>query len=226
MRVIDYADYVMGLKSPWELIKEPYRADREGLKMAVEMLDKHPTAKSNLDTMKMPKLFYIREPDMANDIPKHMREELFYALKLGYASTVAPAKLLYYIKISYEEYGSPNYLFKITLEKDLQEFMSKGYLADGYTLRDVICSITKLPSYSPLSEGKLAVQMGEHWDVYIHDNDSIAMLPGDLRQLLSHDDIRNLSVKGNRIYIGEKPISQLGKYIGAVNSCYDLRKLL
>lgn len=226
MLIIDYAKYVMGEKSPWTLGKEPYRATEEDLKEASELLEKHVTAADNLKVMHSPKLFFSREVDFSNDLPKHKREELFYALKLGYASTVAPAKLIWYIETAVKEYGSPNFLFKIALEKDMQDFLSEGYLSDGYTVRDVICSVAKLPNYTPLSEGKLAVQIGDHWDLYIHDTDAIAMVPADLKELLSHDDISKLKVKSQKIYIGDKPVCQLGRYIGAVNSCYDLRRLL
>lgn len=226
MRVIDYAPYVMGAKSPWEITKKVCRADKDLLKMGAELLEVHPTAMQNLKVLKSPRIFYAQEPDMANDIGGFSKEELFYALKLGFASDVAPAKLLYFIKTAYEEYGSPNFIFKICLERDLQDFLSAGYLASGYNLRDVICSVTKINNYTPLSEGKLAVPVEDHWDVYITSEDAIAMMPEELKNMLSHADIEKLKVSGGRIYLGQKPITQLGRYVGAVNSCYDLRGLL
>lgn len=225
--IIEYGVYCNKLgRYIGELNKELYRAQPEDLEEFVNLLEVHPMAKKNIAVTKMPRLFYTREPDLANDIPARKREELFYAYKLGFASPAVPAKLLYLAKYAYEEFGSPNMLFKVAFEKDLKTFFSKGYLNEEYTVRDVICSITNLQDYMALEEGRNAVKIGNHWDIYIKSEDAIAMIPEELKNILSYSDIENIELKNNKLCIGDKPICQLGRYVGAVNSVYDLRDLL
>lgn len=225
-KMIDYGDYILGKKFT-DVATKQYRMTADDLKELKRLLIIHPTAAQNITAINSPKLFYTKEPDMKNDIEPAKREEYFYTAKLGRACLHVPAKLVYFVELAIKEYGSPNYFMFLMQEKDLEEIFSKDYLSAGYTVRDVIVSLTSNHSYMPLREGSYKSITGDNQvDLYIEEEDSIAMVPSELSKSLSYSDIKQISIVAGQLCISGKPISQLGNYIGIGGSTYDLRSII
>lgn len=226
-KITDYGDYILGKKYTEGEIVEPARMSEEDVKELKRLLAIHPTAVQNLSLISSPKLFYTKEPDMKNDIPPAKREEYFYAAKIGKVALTVPSKLIYFIELAIKEYGSPNYFLYLMQENDLDSVFSKGYLSGGMTVKDVIANLSKSPSYLPLAEGRYKSVTGENQvDIFIEEENAIAMLPKDLSDVLSFADIQKLRVENKCIKLQGKPIAQLGNYVGVVNSTYDLRNII
>jgi hypothetical protein len=225
MTIIEAADYILGRKFLGALDKEPYRADKKFLEDAKVLMQKHPTAYKNLSILDSSKLFFAREVDLAHEVPANQREEFFYGMKVGFISSVIPAKALFYMQKCQEEYSTLNVLPKFVLSGDLTKMFSEGYCADGYNIRDVICSIFQ-QDYMPLEDCRLVTKNNDYWDVYIQETDMVATVPTRIKEKLQPEDIRRLHVDGTTIKLSENPIYMLGGYIGAVNSTYDLRNII
>jgi hypothetical protein len=221
MKIIEAADYILGKKFIGTIKSEPYRGDKELLEIGKKLLNKHATAATNLKILETPQSFFRMEPDMEQDVKAHLREELFYSLKLDMVSPVIPAKSLFLIYKMYQLYGTLNLITKVFPKNDLEDLFSEGYIADGHSVRDVICTLID-NKYTPLSVGQLVVPNKDNWDVYIGETDMVAILPTKIKELLTHDDILRLTVKDKNIMLGTKPIRFLGSYYGGVNSTYDL----
>jgi hypothetical protein len=224
MQIIEAADYILGRKF-MEGKKEPFRGDVDTLALGKKMLARHHSAARNLQLLDVHSAFYKMEPDMAHEIPKEMREEVFYSLKLDYLSPILPAKAIFLITKCYDRYGSLNLIPKVVPESNLAEMFTEGYVAEGYSLRDAICSLFD-ELYKPLNVGDLAVPNRDNWDVYIEDTDMVAIVPQPIKDKLSNDDIKRLKVVGKDIVLGDTPIRYLSNYIGAVNSTYDLSTIV
>lgn len=225
MTITEAADYILGRKFVNVLGREPFRADKQFLEDAKKELLKHPTAYKNLSLIDSSKVFFAREVDLAEKVPNTQKEEFFYGVKLGYVSPAIPAKALFYMDRCLEEYGTLNVLPKFVLSGDLKKMFSDGYCAEGYCLRDVICSLFQ-PNYKPIDDGQMSAPNGEHWDIYIQETDTVAIIPKKIKDKLQPEDIRRLKVEGRHITLSGKPIYELGGYIGAVNSTYDLRDII
>lgn len=222
--ILDSYDFIIGKKYLGK-VAEPYRAEPDLLLKASTIFNISPTAQRNLEILDSAKEFYKAEPDIAKRIQVKKREECFYGMKLEYVSPVIPARALYFLLKCYKDYNTVNYFPKV-LSKPLVKLMfSEGYIAEGYTLKDVICTITT-PNYQPLSAAFPAVNMGDYSEIYIKETDAIALVPNDIRDKLNYTDIENLTVKGKDICCGNTPIRLIGSHYGATHSTYDLRDML
>lgn len=225
MRIVEAADYILGRRFLSEEVVEPFRGSLELLQLGRNLLQKHQTASLNLDQLESYKVFYKMEPDLEKEVAKEAQEELFYALKLNYLSPLIPAKSLYLFTKIYNLYGSLNLIPKALPRADLSLLFTKGYVAEGYTVRDVLCTLFD-EQYKPLSEGELCVPNKKNWDIYIEETDMVAIVPTEIRNRLTNDDIKRLKVEGKEIKLGGTPIRFLGTQVGAVNSTYDLSGLV
>lgn len=224
MKITDAHDYILGKKFISEM-KEPYRAEEGLLEKTSHIFNISPTAEQNLKLLESAQKFYELEPDIAKRIPVKKREECFYGMKLEYCSPVIPARAMYFLLKCKNDFGTVNYFPKVFPKPLLKVLFSKGYIAEGYTLNDVLCTIIS-PNYKPLSLTFPAVSIGEYSEVYIRSTDGIALVPNDIRDKLNYDDIENLEVRDNSIYCGNIPIKFIGSYYGSINSTYDLRGLI
>lgn len=227
MSMIEYGDYILGKKFVEGQINPPFRMKEADMVELSKLLASYPYAKDNLNVSNTASEFYKLEPDMSNRIPASKREEYFYTAKVGSACAICSAKVVYFIKQAIEKYGSPNYFLYLLSERDLRAVFSAGYVTNGYTLRDVICSVSGLEDYMPLTEASPKVKIGEHFDVYIKDTDAIAMLPASIANLLSPSDIDGIKREKDALVLSNgKLLKTLADHVGVVNSVYDLREVI
>lgn len=225
MKITEAADYILGRKF-MEGKRKQFRGTSEVLELGRKLVDIYPTMSKNLNLLESDTIFYKMEPDVFEKVPKEMREELFYSMKLNQLSSIVPAKTLYFLDKCYKLYGSMNLLPRVIPASYLKQMFTEGHLAEGYNLRDVICSLYD-EKYKPISDGDLVVPNRDNWDIYIEETDMVAIIPTEIKEKLTYDDIKRLQIKNKQIVLGELPIRFLSdKHIGATNSIYDLSTIV
>lgn len=224
MTLAELQPYITGERFSREAV-EPYRLDINLYKNLAQVVSESVSAQKNLDVCELPVDFYRVEPDIKYLVPMQAREEMFYALKNGAANPDVPSKLVYYIKKSYNMDKMPNLIFKKIPESELKVFFQENYLGNGYTIRDVVCSIID-PHYIPVNNYTRLVKYDNFVEVYVESTDMVAALPNPMVKNLSQRDIHNIKVDSSGLRIGDCYLRSLGGYYGAVNSIYDLRECL
>lgn len=224
MTIVDMAPYIMGRMFTREM-KAPYRCDMNLYKETCNRVMNSSTASFNLRLCEVSKQFYDMEPDIAHFVPKEARDEIFFAMKNGFASPVVPARGIYLIMKAYDLYKIPNLIFKLIPKAELNCMFQQNYVGSGYTLRDVVCSLCS-PTYVPLAEGRYKVPFGKFFEVYIPNTDMVAVLPSDIANALEYTDIRNIECDKQGLKLGDKYIAFMCNHIGAGDSNYDLRTFI
>ena len=218
-------DYIVGKKFVEGEELHPIRCNQEMVDRFIEALDTSPTAYKNLDMLDVDTQFFKLETTVRDLIPEEEREEVFYACKMEKFSPVIPSKFLYLIKLVYEQNGSYNLIPVSLSSSDLKRLFTKGTIAEGYCLKDVICKLFD-SSYSPISESTRGVKVGDYWEVVLNNGKAITFIPDKLKSELSSDDLELLCVKGNRVMLQDMELRKLSSsYIGICDKIYDLRGL-
>ena len=75
-----------------------------------------------------------------------------------------------------------------------------------------------------MSKRKVAYQ--DFTELYVEETDMVAILPNALAVGLNEDSIQYLHVTPDGLVIKDILLRTRGSYTGAVNSIYDLRKLV
>lgn len=224
MSLLDLGPYIEG-KQFTQDAKEPYRIELDLFSDSYKKMSKSNTALSNIHLCEIANEFYTAEPDIKEYIPRKAREEIFYAVKLGFATVDVPAKCIYYITKVYNIYKMPNLIFKLIPEREYKVFFQRNYLASGYTIRDVICTFCN-QDYQPFSQGRLKVQLNDYTEVYVPTTDMDAIIPTKIASLLSDSDLYDLAVDQDGLQLHGKHLKFLAGYNGGINSVYDLRRLI
>lgn len=189
-------------------------------------LAQYPNAKSVFDLTEMASDFYKLCPDFVHYFDKDIRLEVYYAAKIGGYYKGIPCYCAYMLKKAFAEVEEiPNLIPKVLPLPVLEQFLREDYFLGGLTLRDAICNVCT-PNYTPLSEHKLTVKHDSFYEVYIRDTDMVAAIPSTLMDIIPEEELCNIVVKGKDMYLHDHPVRTLGGYVGAINSCYDLRALL
>lgn len=225
MTIPDMAPYIMGQKYLKE--SEPYVfSDFELYKAFSKAVATTQLGDVNFDAMENYKDFFNCEPEIKKLIPsRQAQQEVFYALKNGIIVKGVPANCIYMVKKALSKIDSPNLVVKQLPLDLLKSCFTKGYFGDGYTLRDVICNLSNLP-YEPLSMTKSKIIYQDFTELYVKETDMVALLPNALAAGLNEDSISYLHVTPDGLMVKDILLRTRGNYIGAVNSIYDLRKLV
>lgn len=224
MNLLEKEPYIKGQLFSREATA-PARLTMDVFKKAIDTLAMAPLGEQNLDCCELSKSFYRVEPDVRDVVPEELRDECFYAMKLGYFSKHIPAQAMYWIMKAYNQYKIPNLIFKLIPDRVFTIMSQQDYLADGYCLQDAVCSLT-VPTYTPLSLQNLCVKHEDFAEIYIAKTDMVAAVPLKIAELLSPEDIRNIDVDENGLHIQHHYLRSLAGYVGAINSVYDLRRVI
>lgn len=226
MNPLEIIDYIFGKEYLAELKKEPYRANENTLKEVLDIFSRGLFIKDNIEATDNFKAFYEAEPDIARMIEDEKKEEFFYAAKLGMCSPVIPAKYLFLLKKSYETYGTLNNIGFVLPKSNLKELFSKGTLAEGYTLEEVIRSLIQR-EYTPFRKGSYKNAIGEDSiELFLEKINRVAIVPEDIASRLTDDDIRLIEVKKGLLTLNGVNILSTNKYLGVSRKVYDLRCLI
>lgn len=224
MKLIEMEPYVNGIEFT-RTCKEPVRCDPEILERALTTLSGIRDSDKIVSVCEIPRDFYYFLPDLEKIVPKSQQEEIYYSIKNHGYSPVVPAKCVYYFSTLYKKYGSLNLALKALRSRDLNVFFQKGYLADGYSMRDVFCTLFDR-EYECFAPHKRRIKHRTFDEVYVEKTDMVALLPKDISQALSDRDLERLEVGPNGLKIDDFTLRFLAGHYGAINSIYDLRDVI
>ncbi len=221
--IIDMADYINGKK----YVSESVHLDVEDSMYQdfADYLAKYEDAAMLFSNVKSHTEFFKYATDFAYWFPKDCWKELFYATKNGFYSKSVPADCIYMIKMAYLNIDLPNLIFRQIPKTWLAEWFKSGYLTDGYTLRDVVCTYC-MPQYKPIDGITLKVRYSDYTEIYVPSTDMVAAVPNPIGDILSVDVINQIECNSFGLHVDNHYIRTMGGYYGAVNSNYDLRKLV
>jgi len=203
----------------------PYRSTPADIECWEELMGKNPIALAYLNAYDVPGKFFTHHPAIAQVVPKQKQEEMFYTIKAGMHSPVVPARCLYLFNKAYYQYGMCNLIFKLLPSKYEQVLFSEGYLAGGFTVRDVIKTFYD-KNYEPFGDGRYAVKTADGYELYIESNDMVAAVPTPIAEALTQVDIQNISVDKVGLKTGDVYIRSMCGFVGGTSSIYDLRRVI
>lgn len=223
LSLIELEPYITGKQFTGEV--DIPRCTEEMLKKFLTMLEEDNIAKECFNAYEYAANFYTAMPDFKHFIPKELQQECFYAAKNGVMYKEIPALCVYLLKKAYESCnGIPNLILKAIPSNVLNEWCKKGYFK-GITLQDAICNVCN-PKYKPFNNAYLKNPMGDFVEVYVPSEDMVAAVPNSIAEYLDENSIRKIELTDNGLAVNGVLIRTLCNYVGAINSYYDLRKLL
>ena len=225
MTLSELSPYILGKAYTGKVNTVP-RCNKDALTQFLTLLSENPIAKEFFDVYDNYKDFYTTAVDFKNLIPKEYQMEVFYAAKLGSFYVEVPSFCVYMLKKAYEQAdGIPNLILKIVPTQVLSEWLKDGYFLGGLTLRDVICNVC-CKDYNPLSEDRLKNKVGDFTEVYVKETDMVAAVPNKIADLLDDNGILGITESDIGLQSNGVLLRTMCGYVGAINSKYDLRKLI
>lgn len=217
--------YILGKKFTG-VAKNVTRCDADILKKFLTALEEDKIAKEFFNAYDIAGDFYKTMVDFKHIIPKEYREEVFYAAKNGKMYKEVPAFCVYIISKAWESCnGIPNLILKTIPLPALKKFFEEGYFAGSITLRDVICNIC-CEEYTPLSLYHLKNKMKDFTEIYVQSTDMVAAVPHSIAESLNDESIASIDCTANGLETNGVLLRTMAGHVGAINSVYDLRKVL
>lgn len=180
-------------------------------------------AKENLETCELPKHFFDYIPLLRMFVPSKYEEEVFYALKSGHYSPDMPSKIIYAAQEALKT-GAVNNFLTLFNTNDYNTIFSEGYLPEGYSMYDAVCSVVgEFNLIKPWTRIVKSNQFEGFHEVFVPTANYVAVVPSDIAEALTEDDVDELNVKKGILQIGEVPLLHLGNYIGVSSGTFDLR---
>ena len=224
LTILELAPYIKGeQKLEVEYSKPKLKEDQ--FQEFWNKLNMNNTYKTLLECSQFYKDYFQVCYDLAKMFDRELHSELFYAAKVGYFYEGVPTYLVYMIKECLKEYPFGNLLIKRIPTPLLNQYFREGALGN-VSLYDIIAKELGT-SYQVIDKGHLYSEYETYAELYIPNEDMVAIVPNDLIQSLTTDYIESLSMyedglaSADGVYLGK-----LGGYHGACNSYYDLRKLV
>lgn len=223
MTISEMAPYMNGDMYTREC-KAPSRCTPQMYEKVVELAASSKSFASMISMIEDYRDFMHLEPDIANLFPISEREEMFFCLKNGGYCTDVPAKCIYTFKKLFDQYGSVSIALKALPVNTFKVFFQKNYL-NNCTMRDVIKNFID-PDYEPLSAARLRLSHDTYDEVLVLEKDMIALLPKDIASKLSDKDLAGITLGKDGLEIDGLLLRFMGGHYGAINSNYDLRRLV
>lgn len=226
MKIAEAYPYIIGRKFTKKLEKKPLRCTQEIVDRFIELCSTSNTAALNLKVLDTASSFFKYEKGIANMMKKEEREEAFYAYKAEKFSPVIPSKYLYLFDKMKKSEKSFNLLAVSLSKHDLDNLFAEGMLEEGYSVKDVICSLYNR-NFVPVSDSVRLVNMKTHYELLISNKEAIAMLPTELGECISDEDAERIELKGNYLTLGNIQLRFLSpKFLGAIKDVYDYRSII
>lgn len=221
----ELAPYILGKQFTGEAKTAP-RLNKDVFTQFLTMLSENTIAKEFFDVYDNYKDFYTTAVDFKNLIPKEYQMEVFYAAKVGSFYVEVPSFCVYMLKQAWDKAdGMPNMVLKLLPTQLLTECFKNGYFLGGLTLRDVICNVC-CQDYNPLSEDRPKNRVGDFTELYIKDTDMVAAVPNKIADAFDDAGVLSIVDTDAGLQANGVMLRTMCNYVGAINSKYDLRKLI
>lgn len=217
--------YILGKQFTGEVKNQP-RCNDDVLENFLTLLEENSIAKNMLNAFDIAADFYKTCVDFKEFIPKDMREEVFYAAKVGKYYKQIPSFCVYVITEAWKQcYGIPNLIFKVVPMPAFKKFCEKNYFLGGITLKDVVCNLCS-DEYKPLTSFRKKNKLKDFTEIYVESTDMVAAVPHSIGDVLDDVAIQRLTVSKDGLESDGMLLRTMTGHVGAINSIYDLRELL
>lgn len=223
MTILEMAAYVNGDAFTREC-KPPIRCTPEMYARVVKEAQASDTFQDVIKVVDTLQGFAMMEVDVVRSMPVSEREEMFYCLKNGGYCLDVPAKCIYVLKELHKQYSSVSLALKALPKNMFTVFFQKNYL-NGCSMRDVIKSMID-PDYEPFTSANLRIKHKDYDEVYVIDQDMVALLPKDISNKLTDTDVSRITLTKQGLTVDGLVIRIMAGHFGAVNSTYDLRAVI
>ena len=160
-------------------------------------------------------------------VEDELKEELFYAAKLGFFIKGVPSRLVYLLQLAIRKYTYPNYALAAIDRRVLAKYLKRGVLADGITIKDVIENLLG-KSYQPLTEYTRAACYDDVAEVFVENTDRVMLVRKEFFEYFSNrEDAKTVTyVKDEGVKVQDKLVRTLGNQLGITADEYDLRECM
>ena len=189
------------------------------------MLSVNPANRDFLNRTETASEFYEHVELADKYIDKEIKEDAFYAAKLGFFYAGVPSKLVYILRKAIRKYQSPNLALSAIDVRTISKYLKEGALPEGITIKNVIESILGRQC-ELLTSYRRKVKFKDWYEVYVPDVDRVLLLPEDLaKHIESLEDLENINYRKDvGVCVYDIPIRTMGNKVGVTVDEFDLRK--
>lgn len=197
-------------------------ASHEDVKKFNEYLGIHGKVRDIFLSTNSDRQFFTAVPIMNKLVPEEKRQEVFYATKLGRSKVGVPTKLLYLLEESYKVNKTPNRLISNINKNALKPYLNPDMLEEGLRVVDVVGDIVG-STFSTLTSNQKVKRFGNVYEAYIEDIDKVAILPLEIVDSVSREELNNISYdKSKGLVLEGKPLRKIICSSGIVLDDLDL----
>ena len=209
-----------------EASKQKYRcATDQELQLFKSMLMMDAAYQNALKMTESHKEFYETYSFFRLSFPDEIKEDLFYATKLGFRYEGIPTRLVYLLRKALLTHDSPNLAISAINKMSWGRFLKRGSLPNGVTIKMIVENLLG-ESYDTILDYRLKVKYKRWYEVYVSNVDRIALLPEEIAQQIEETDIRSIMyTKDVGLTLYEKPLRTFGSFYGIISHEFDLRKI-
>lgn len=173
--------------------------------------------------------FFMNYRNILEIVGKEYASECFYAVKLGSDFQGVPNKLAYFIDCALRRndslYVNSAYEMIYHIIKPYEDKLFKSEHGE-FTVKDVTENILG-HSVKLLTDTELKVPAGKFHEVWVPDIKRVAIIPSDIGDSLSDDDLENLTYNPSiGICLRDIPIRTMRGRLGVTRSDFDLREVI
>lgn len=160
-------------------------------------------------------------------IPKDLREDLFYAVKLGFTYKNVPSRLVYLLRIALREAKSPNLAIEMLNNAQFHKYLKASALPEGVTVKQIMSNLLG-HDFKTFTNARKRVEYKGFYEYYVADADRVLILPEDIaKQVSSREDINGLNYKPDvGVCLYDKPLRFFNGRLGITTDEFDLRECI
>lgn len=158
--------------------------------------------------------------------------EIFYAIKTGYYYAGVPSKLVYFINKLFDEVQDSSDYVNLALQSGLsilQKYAGYTYkvVQDGAETEFTFINLIQNKigkSFKLITDSTPKIKIGKVSEVYIRNVDRVALLPGDIADQLSFDNVDAITYEpGVGLVFDKQPLRVFNGRLGIAMNDFDLR---
>lgn len=207
-------------------------APKEVINDVIKIMSINPAYQMAIKLTESNTMFYQACKDLKELIPAEYREDVFYAIRLGYTMDGIPSKLVTILQKAKAIHNYPNVALSMIPEEELSVFSQDGILPVGITITDVVCNVWK-SDIKIMSPYRKRVEHAKDVEVYVEnkiDNgkeslfDTVILLPKDISDTMQDRDITNIIYDTEKgIILGDTILRKVNGRFGITKSDIDMR---
>ena len=180
-----------------------------------------------LNQTEVAKEFYTACPLLDAVVEDDLKEDLFYATKLGFMYTGIPSKLVFLLKKGLKLVETPNRVIECMDMRLFGKYLKPGVLPEGITIKQILSNLIGT-DYKTLTKARRKVKYKDFYEVYVDNTDRVVLLPECIaEQVDSSTDLKNVNYqKDIGVCVYNMPLRTFAGKLGITKDEYDLRECI